>query len=96
MAIQSFGEQPCGRRFSDAARARKEVSVMKPVVLDGIFQGLRNRFLTGDFLKCLRSPFSGDNLVRHKLKDFLEVKFVNLILDFFRWKGKFHLDKKRL
>jgi hypothetical protein len=67
---------------------------MQAVVFDGVAQGLRDRFLTGNFFKCLRSPFAGDYLVRHKLKDFLELKFENLILDFFRRKGKFERAQK--
>jgi hypothetical protein len=39
---------------------------MQTVVFDGIAQGARYRLLSGNFFKCLRSPFSSDNLVGHK------------------------------
>lgn len=40
---------------------------MKPVVFERVANCLRNRFLSRNFLECLRSPFAGDNLVRHFL-----------------------------
>ena len=67
VAIQGFGEQPRGRCFADAARAGKEISVMQPVVLDRVAQRARDRFLPGDFVKCLRAPFAGDYLIGHKI-----------------------------
>jgi hypothetical protein len=38
---------------------------MKPVMGQSVSQGLRDVLLAGDFLKSLRSPFSGDYLIGH-------------------------------
>ncbi len=68
MTIESFGEQSRGRGFPDAARARKKICVMQPLMLDRVRERARDRFLAGDFLERLRTPLTGDDLI-HKRSD---------------------------
>src|ERR1044072_9419895 len=42
---------------------------MKPVVLDGVAQSTRDRFLSCDIIETLWTPFAGDDLIRHKKRD---------------------------
>src|SRR6185369_5074985 len=53
------------RSFADAARAREQVSVMQPLMLDGIAERARNWFLSGDFVEGLRAPLARDYLIGH-------------------------------
>jgi hypothetical protein len=63
VTIQRFRQKSGGRCFADAARAAKQICVMQAVVFDRVAQSARNRFLTGNFFKRLRSPFAGNNLI---------------------------------
>jgi hypothetical protein len=40
--------------------------MVQPVMLDRIFQRLRDQFLAGDLVKGLRPPFSRDYLIGHR------------------------------
>ncbi len=42
-----------------------KISVMDSLVFDGVAQGARDWFLTGDFVKSLRPPLACDYLVGH-------------------------------
>jgi hypothetical protein len=53
---------------------------MQSVMLNAVAQGARNRFLSGNFFKCLRAPFAGDNLVRHKGLNHLQLRGINSYL----------------
>ena len=65
MTVESFSEQARGRRLANAACATEEISVMQPLVLDGVAQGARDGFLPRHFLEGLRTPFASDDLIRH-------------------------------
>ena len=66
MAVDGLRQKPCGRSLADAARARKQVSVMKAFVLDGVSERARDVLLPRDLLEGLRSPLARDDLVGHK------------------------------
>jgi hypothetical protein len=66
MTIQGFRQQTRGGGFANPARARKEIGVMKPLVLNGVAQSARYRLLPRDFIKSLRAPFACNYLVGHK------------------------------
>ena len=40
--------------------------MMESLVLDGVAQSARDRFLPGDFVESLRAPLACDYLVGHK------------------------------
>jgi hypothetical protein len=65
MAIEGFAQKSCGSRFADAAGPRKQVRMVQTVVGEGVSERLRYVLLAGDLLEGLRSPFSGNYLVRH-------------------------------
>ncbi len=65
MAVERFGQKPCSRGFSDTAGTGKQISVMQPLVLNRIAQGASDGLLARHFIKALRAPFAGDNLIGH-------------------------------
>lgn len=68
MAVESFCQYSGSRRLADAARTGEQIGVMQAVKFQSVTQSLRNYFLTGDFLKSLRPPFSCNHLIRHEAK----------------------------
>src|SRR6266511_719539 len=69
VAVQRFGQQARSSCLANAARTRKQIRVMKPLILDGIAQRARDWLLSGDFSKSLRAPFACNYLVGHKGSD---------------------------
>src|SRR5690349_9189806 len=65
MTIECFRQQARGSCFANAACAGEEISVMKPLMLDGVSQRARDGFLACYFVECLRTPFARDYLVGH-------------------------------
>src|SRR6185436_4255164 len=65
VTVESFGYQPRGGGFADAARPRKQVSMVQPAVLDRVLQRAGQNLLAGYVFKFLRAPFARDYLVGH-------------------------------
>ena len=63
LAVQSLGKNARGGRFADAARPAKKIGVRDAILFDGVLEGLRDVFLRDEFVKLLRPPFAGEDLV---------------------------------
>lgn len=66
-AIERLCQNPCGRCFSDAARADEEVRVSEAILCDGVFQRARDVRLPDQIIESLGSVFPRENLVTHAL-----------------------------
>ena len=66
-AIERFGEDARRRRLPHAARAGKNVGVRHAAGLNGIGERASNVPLPDNVRKCLRPPFSRDDLIAHAL-----------------------------
>ena len=65
LAIERLGQDARGRGLAGAARPDEEVGVREPLLLDGVFERLRNMRLADDLVEILRAIFAGENLVAH-------------------------------
>jgi hypothetical protein len=66
MTIEGLCQQPRRGGFTDAARAGKNIGVMKALMLNGIAQCASDGFLPGNLCESLRAPFACDYLIGHK------------------------------
>ena len=64
-AVQPFGQDSGRCRLPDAPRTGEQVGVTDPIHLDGVLQGLDDRFLADHFFENLRAKFPGDDLIFH-------------------------------
>ena len=65
LAVQGFGKDAGGGRFSRAARPDEKIGVGEPVLGDGVAQGADDVVLTEDVVKSLGAVFAGEDLVVH-------------------------------
>jgi len=65
MAIQRLREQARAGCFTNAPRAREEIRVMEPLMLDGIAESASDWFLACNFVKGLGTPLPSDYLIGH-------------------------------
>ena len=64
-AIERLRQDARGRSFADTARADEKIGMREPVLLDRVFQRLRDMILSDQIVKSLRPIFPGKNLVAH-------------------------------
>jgi len=62
-AVQRLGDQPCSRRFPDAAHTRHQECMCQPVALDRIAERAHHRVLPDKFRKSLRPVFAREDAV---------------------------------
>jgi hypothetical protein len=65
LAIKAFRENTRSSSFAGASRPAEKVSVCKPVLFDGVYQGVRYMLLCDYFVEGLRPEFSCQNEIRH-------------------------------
>src|SRR5262245_21138933 len=61
-AVESLGNDPRGRRFSNTARSGEQICVVNPSALQRVAEGLGDHFLSDYLIERLRSEFSGDDV----------------------------------
>ena len=61
--VQTFGKNSGNRRFTDTARTRKKVSMVKSIFRQGMRQGTNNVILSEQRRKIMRPPLACQNLV---------------------------------
>jgi len=68
MAVQRFGKDACGRRFTAAARTGKKEGMSHSAALQRVEQSAGDMLLTYDIAKILGAPFAGQYLILHREK----------------------------
>ena len=76
LAVERLGEDAGQRCLADAPRAGKQIGVVQPVVVQRVGESLHDMFLSHQFGKPVRTPFSREHLVGHLLKE--TICFMNL------------------
>jgi hypothetical protein len=65
VTVERFRKQSRRGCLANAARAGKEISVVKSLICDRVLEGSGDWFLPGYFFESLRAPFASDYLICH-------------------------------
>ena len=66
-AVQTFGQNSSNRGLPYAASAGKQISMVEPIVIEGIHQRLQNMNLPHQLFKIAGTPFARKHLITHVL-----------------------------
>ena len=65
LAVEGYGENASGGGFADSSDSREKIGLSDPSIFKGVAQGGDDGLLADDAGEVLRSPFAGEDLVRH-------------------------------
>src|SRR6185295_10927286 len=68
LAVEAFRQNPRQRRLADAARAREEVRVVQPLLLESVSQRADHVLLADQAAEVLRPPLARKYLIAHRLE----------------------------